>query len=134
MHNENDLFKGSEIENQIKAGDEWLRNSLKPNVDWAKGNNSLLIVTFDESDHGHSGLTDPGSQVAADRNQIFTIFVGAHMKPGHYDEGRGITHVNILRTIEAMYGLPKSGRQQALAAQAGISNDYIITDVFDTMP
>lgn len=31
-------------------------------------------------------------------NQIVTIFAGAHVKPGKYSEGRGITHVNILRT------------------------------------
>jgi len=35
------------------------------------------------------------------------------LKPNGYAEGNGITHVNILRTIEAMYGLPKSGAQLA---------------------
>jgi protein-disulfide isomerase-like protein with CxxC motif len=50
-----------------------------------------------------------------------------------YDEGRGITHVNILRTLEAMYGLPKAGAQQPNAAKAGISDDYIITDIFETV-
>jgi hypothetical protein len=34
-----------------------------------------------------------------------------------------------LPTIEAMYGLPKMGKQQPNAAGAGISDDYIITDV-----
>jgi acid phosphatase len=120
----------------IEAGDDWLRANLKPYADWAKDHNSLLIVTFDESDNGNHWLhlTDPSSDVAYVRNQIFTVFTGAHIKPGRYDEGNGITHVNILRTIEAMYGLPKSGKQQELAVKAGISDDYIITDVFDTMP
>ena len=51
--------------------------------------------------------------------------------PGDYEEGLGITHVNILRTLEAMYGLPKAGAQQPHAAAGGISDDYIITDVFE---
>ena len=61
---------------------------------------------------------------------VHTKFAGAHIKPGSYAEGRGITHVNILRTIEAMYGLRKSGAQQPNAAGIGISDDAIVTDVF----
>jgi hypothetical protein len=64
------------------------------------------------------------------RNRIVTIIAGAHIKSGVYPEGKGLTHVNILRTIEAMYGLPKSGAQQPNAAGAGISDDTIITDIF----
>jgi hypothetical protein len=38
--------------------------------------------------------------------------------------------VNILRTLEAMYRLPRSGAQQPNAAGGGIRDDYLITDVF----
>jgi hypothetical protein len=65
------------------------------------------------------------------QNRIPTIFAGAHIKHGDYAEGKGITHVNILRTLEAMYGLPRAGAQQSNAAGGGISDDYIITDVFE---
>jgi hypothetical protein len=41
--------------------------------------------------------------------------------------------VNILRTIEAMYGLPKSAAQQPNAAGGGIADETIITDVFYTV-
>jgi len=41
-------------------------------------------------------------------------------------EDRGVTHVNILRTIEAIYGLKMCGHQQDKALRFGISNDYII--------
>jgi hypothetical protein len=61
---------------------------------------------------------------------VVTIFAGAHVRPGIYPEGRGVTHVNVLRTIESMYGLPKSGAQQPNAAGLGITDDKIITDVF----
>jgi hypothetical protein len=62
---------------------------------------------------------------------VVTIFAGAHIRPGIYPEGRGITHVNILRTIEAMYGLPQSGAQQPNAAGLGITDEKIITDAFE---
>lgn len=64
------------------------------------------------------------------QNRIVTIFAGAHVRPGTYDEGKGITHVNLLRTIEAMYGLPPSGAQQPNAAGGGIRDDTIVTDIF----
>jgi acid phosphatase len=132
-------------EKSIPAGDAWLRQYIDPYYQWAKQHNSLLIITFDETDDkgGHFGLTDPAADPPAcaaaghDReyclelqNRIVTIFAGAHIRPGDYPEVKGITHVNILRTLEAMYGLYKAGRQQAKAAAAGIADDYIITDVF----
>ena len=49
---------------------------------------------------GVSGLTDPASPDVARRNHIATIFVGAHIKPGRYTEGKGATHVNILRVAK----------------------------------
>ena len=65
-----------------------------------------------------------------------TIFAGAHLKaglkPDAYAEGKGITHVNLLRTIEAMYGLPKSGAQQPNATGAGIGEGPV-TDVFEPL-
>ena len=66
------------------------------------------------------------------KNRIVTIFAGAHIKRGNYPEGKGITHVNILRTLEAMYGLAKAGAQQPNAAGGGVNDDYLITDVFRT--
>ena len=35
-----------------------------------------------------------------------------------------------LRTLEAMYGLPRAGAQQPNAAGGGIRDDFIITDIF----
>lgn len=134
---------------QIKAGDTWLEENIGPYYEWAKNNNSLLILTFDENDdkRGYNGLTNPlvdpetckkpgrDPEYCVDlQNRIVTIFAGAHIKPGDYTEGSGITHVNILRTIEAMYGLPKAGKQQPNAAGGGISDDFIITDIFTKTP
>lgn len=78
----------------IQQGDSWLQTHLAAYVTWAKTNNSLLIVTFDE---------DQGTST----NQIATIFVGPMVKPGQYSEY--INHYNVLRTLEAIYGLPYAG-------------------------
>ena len=116
----------------ISDGDKWLKENLNNYYQWAKTHNSLLIITFDEnSDKTHySGYTDPASKNHDIRNRIPTIIAGAHIKHGSYAEGKGVTHVNLLRTIEAMYGLQKCGFQQANAHKYGISNDYIIKDIF----
>ncbi len=151
MHNCDPPNCTGELSCCIRKGDDWLRENLDPYYQWAKKNNSLLILTFDENDdkRGYLGLTNPwiendktfcpDSNVDPEycedlENKIATIFAGAHIKHGDYEEGIGVTHVNVLRTIEAMYGLPKSGRQQPNAAGVGITDDYIITDVFEQIP
>jgi acid phosphatase len=133
---ENDMHNGKPAQS-IPRGDAWLKKNIDPYYQWAKKNNSLLIVTWDESDNktNYLGLTNPfvlpKNQFHRDlQNRIPTIFAGAHIKPGNYPEGNGITHVNILRTLEAMYGLTRSGAQQPNAAGGGIGEDYI-TDVFE---
>ena len=143
---DNDMHNGP-LSESIPAGDRWLQKNIDPYYQWAKSHNSLLILTFDENDdkRSYKGLTnpfvDPASCVGTGRdpefcvdlqNRIVTIFAGAHIKPGDYPEGKGITHINILRTLEAMYGLSRAGTQQPNAAGGGITDDYIITDVFET--
>ena len=61
---------------------------------WAKTNNSLLVVTWDED------------SFRAD-NRIPTIFAGANLQPGQIDTT--YTLHNLLRTIDDMYDLPHSG-------------------------
>ncbi len=86
---DNDMHDGS-----IAQGDTWLYRKLSPYASWAKTNNSLLILTWDEDDN-------------TARNQIPTIIYGADVKPGAYPEP--ISHYNVLSTLEQMYGLPKTG-------------------------
>jgi acid phosphatase len=126
----NDMHNGKPPQS-VQAGDKWLQEHLDGYYQWAKQHNSLLIVTFDEDSHGHSGETDPADPDPENRNRIPTIIAGAHVKHGKYAEGKGANHVTLLRTLEAMYKLPKSGFQQTNALHAGISDDYIIRDIFD---
>jgi hypothetical protein len=124
---DHDMHDGS-----VEAGDKWLQAHIDSYYQWAKQHNSLLILTFDESAHGRSGLSNPAAAEPEERNRIVTILAGAHIKPGDYAEGAGVTHVNLLRTLEAMYNLNPSGHQQPNALAAGISDSAIITDVFAT--
>jgi phosphatidylinositol-3-phosphatase len=126
----NDMHNGSSAQS-VPAGDNWLKENLDAYYQWAKTHNSLLIITFDEDNNGGPGLTDPADAQARRQNRIPTVIAGAHIKPGNYEEGKGITHVNLLRTFEAMYKLERCGKQQENALKAGIADDYIITDIFE---
>jgi phosphatidylinositol-3-phosphatase len=86
---DNDMHDGS-----ITRGDTWLYENLSQYASWARVNNSLLILTWDEDDN-------------TPRNQIPTVFYGANVRPGTYNEP--ISHYNVLSTLEEMYGLPKLG-------------------------
>jgi acid phosphatase len=121
------------VAREVAQGDRWLKEKMDRYYQWAKTHNSLLIVTFDENEntaHMHE-LTNPLSQDKSHRNHIVTLLAGARIHAGKYPEGKGLTHVNLLRTLEAMYGLPRSGSQQPEALKAGISDDAIVTDVFN---
>jgi phosphatidylinositol-3-phosphatase len=117
----------------VRNGDTWLKNTIDPYYQWAKTHNSLLIITFDESEnhHAYHGLTNPANKDKSMQNRIPTIFAGAHIRHGDYEEGKGITHVSILHTLEAMYRLPFTGHQSKAAEQYGIKESSVITDVFE---
>jgi phosphatidylinositol-3-phosphatase len=91
----NDMHDGRTLLDQIIRGDAWLRDNLDGYVQWAKTNNSLLVVTWDEDD-------------GSGENRIPTMFIGPMVKPGKY--ATRIDHYSVLRTIEGMYGLPPLGR------------------------
>jgi phospholipase C len=84
----------------IQQGDTWLKNNMNSYAQWAKQNNSLLIVTWDEDDDAHG-------------NQIATIFVGQSVTIGSYSET--INHYNVLRTLEDMYGLAALGNSASVS-------------------
>jgi hypothetical protein len=79
----------------IQQADSWLQTNLAAYVAWARTHNSLLIITWDEDNDTRA-------------NQIPTIFVGSMVKSGNYSEQ--IDHYSVLRTLEALYGLPYAGR------------------------
>jgi phosphatidylinositol-3-phosphatase len=104
----NDMHDGRTLLDQISRGDTWLKSNLEAYVQWARANNSLLIVTWDEDD-------------GSGENRIPTMFVGPMVRPGRY--GRSIDHYSVLRTLEEMYGLPALGN----AASADAIRDVWIS-------
>ncbi|MFT7553255.1 MAG: hypothetical protein ACI9BV_003587 [Rhodothermales bacterium] len=60
----------------VSKGDAWLQEKLGGCYRWAKENNSLLILTFDEDGAGDMGLTDPAHPEPDKRNRIATILAG----------------------------------------------------------
>jgi acid phosphatase len=90
----NDMHDGKDPK-AIKIGDRWLREHLDAYVQWAHEHNSLLIVTWDEDDD------------KKEHNRIATLFAGPMVQAGRYDQR--ITHYNVLRTIEDLYGLSHAG-------------------------
>ena len=121
-----DMHNGSDP-GTITTGDTWLQSNIGGYYQWAKTHNSLLIVTWDEDKGSTLGLTDPAS--ASNKNQIATLFAGPGVIHDTYAEGAGVTHVNLLRTLEDMYGLGHAGAQQSKAVAAGIGS-AAISDVF----
>jgi acid phosphatase len=110
MHDSDDgLTEEEALRQTIRQGDKWAETNLGTYYAWAKGHNSLLILTFDENYDKEDliGLTNPFAQADTRagkdlQNRVCTIFAGARIKPGDFAEGKGITHVNVLRTLEAM--------------------------------
>lgn len=86
---QDDMHDGS-----VHAGDAWLQSRIGLYATWSATHNSLLVVTWDEDD---------GSAA----NQIPTLIVGTHVHAGRY--GETITHYDVLRTIEALEGIPFTG-------------------------
>ncbi|HJQ47115.1 MAG TPA: alkaline phosphatase family protein [Amycolatopsis sp.] len=78
----------------VSTGDSWLRANIGGYLAWARGHNSLLVITFDESEDSPS-------------NQIATIVLGPMVVAGHY--GEYVDHYRLLRTLEGMYRLPPLG-------------------------
>lgn len=75
------------------VADVWLRRNIGPYAQWARANDSLLVITFDE----------PGGDPS--RQRIMTLFYGppGRVPPGHYDEP--IDALNVLATVLDRHGV-----------------------------
>jgi len=135
QHDDHGVAGGLSGNALFAAGDTWLQQNIAKYAEWAKSHNSLLIVTWDEDDYTAINL-------------IPTIFYGAHVVTGLYDEDLlsftslvnddatpptapinpiyqpivGINHWNVLRTIEDIYHLDHAGASAKVRP---------ITDIFE---
>ena len=90
----------------VATGDRWARKNLDPYVTWARTHDSLLVVTFDESEGGSA------------ENHIATFLVGPMVRRG--DRSQEIDHYSVLRTLEDMYGLAPLGEARNRAPLGGM--------------
>src|SRR5271156_954945 len=88
----------------IAEGDDWLAKHLTPLLAWAGTHDALVVLTWDE---GYDRA-----------NSIPTIFYGPMVRPGRYPER--IDHYNVLRTLEDIYGLSRTGRAATVAPIADV--------------
>src|SRR3984957_14362148 len=100
----------------IAAGDSWLQANLSGYAQWAKANNSLLVVVWDENADESGGTVEPSNQVPA-------ILYGANITPGNYNTA--YSDYNLLATITDAFNL--TGPNNAATAAP-------ISDVFSTTP
>jgi phosphatidylinositol-3-phosphatase len=99
----NDMHNGTDP-SRITTSDTWIQNNLNGYVQWAKANNSLFILTFDEDDN-------------LSANHIITFLIGPMVQKNNYSNH--IDHYNVLRMVEDFYGLTHSG-----AASTAVPIDY----------
>jgi len=112
----NDMHDGM-FGKRRRNGDRWLRNNLDKYKEWAKTHNSLLIVTWDEDDKLKWLV---GETTEPPANHIATIIVGEMVRPGVTSD-KEYTHLDLLRTLQEMYGLPPL---------AGTQNAKVISDLW----
>lgn len=98
------------------VADTWLREKLGAYAEWAQTHNSLLIVTWDEDND--TILTPKVTKPPA--NRVATIFYGQMVKPGVKSDKK-YDHVDLLKTILAMYELPQLPTTE---------NATVITDIW----
>lgn len=92
----------------LRFADQWLRQTFVPLMNEEFRRSTLLIVTFDEDD-GH--LRRP--------NRVYTVLWGAGVRPGAVSNDV-YDHYDLLRTIEAIFGLPPLRTPGVARAISGI--------------
>jgi acid phosphatase len=114
------LTPTDEIALEVLQGDTWLHDHLDAYAHWAITHNSLLIITWDEDslDHPHVSSCANAINTSPKENRIPTLVIGAHVHPGASNQA--ITHLNVLRTILDMEGLPSIGGSATAPPITGI--------------
>lgn len=101
-----------------KEADNWLKANLDGYLQWAKQNNSLLIVTQDE-ERWTGGTASTVTTVVNGDADLFVAGTNA----------ASINHYNVLRTIEEMYGLPLLGQSATASALATDASGRLAPDL-----
>lgn len=88
--------------------DNFLKNKIDGYLQWAKQNNSLLIVVSDEGDRAHGFTSLATNNITLIVNGSTNLFV-----PGTNTTSANV--YNVLRTVEDMYGLVPLGTTSSIS-------------------
>ncbi|HEX6098957.1 MAG TPA: alkaline phosphatase family protein [Thermoanaerobaculia bacterium] len=111
-----------EVDQMVLQGDTWLQQTLDPYVQWAKTNDSLLVVTWDEDNaEEREGPDIDGARYQWPQNHIATILVGPMVIPGSTGY-QPYNHYDLLRTILQLHGKPPIGGATTANLIQGIWN------------
>lgn len=105
---QNDMHDGS-----IQQGDSWLKQNMSSYIEWARTHNSLCVVIWDEENESNGVESNP--------NQVPLIFVGQHVQAGSTSNAN-LSHYDMLRTLEDMYGLPPANNAATASDITGVWN------------
>ena len=81
-----------------KNADAWLSAKMNAYAQWAKANNSILIITQDEEEDDYKIASTVSTLIVGDPRLVV---------PG--TNSTSVNHFNVTRTIEDMFGLPLLG-------------------------
>jgi hypothetical protein len=103
----------------ITRGDAWLRANMDAYVQWAKTNNSIFFLWFDEDDNSGGNI-------------VPAIAVGAGIASGSTDAG-AYNHYSLLRSIEDAFGLIRLGKAaSATPIPVGVARpDHIVVAMME---
>jgi hypothetical protein len=110
----------------LAAANAWLATNIRPYADWARANNSLLIVTFDED----------GAENIGPPHTILTLLVGPPERVAVRHFRQTVDHLNMLATVLDLYGALEAFKADFAAAfdtpqsQRAAANLLPLTGIF----
>jgi hypothetical protein len=110
-----------------KRADQWFQKTFGPLLDDPKFSDVLLVATFDENSCNTVGAdeSDPEDEAkikrcAGDQNVIYAALAGNGVKAGS-SSSVVYNHYNLLKTIEAGFGLGNLGKTDAMTSTVPIT-------------
>jgi phosphatidylinositol-3-phosphatase len=132
----NDMHNPSTPSTAISVGDAWFKTNMMPLIRWANNpaNKTIVITIWDEDDDEASGVNY--------HNNIPMLLTGGMINGRSSDSATTLTHYDVLKTIEDMYGLSLCGSSASGVdfpvsvwnTTAGINTVKGIADGINTWP
>ena len=117
----------------VPEGDAWLGPVPTPGAPTPTGTVGILTAIRNSPIWPNTAVIltwDEGSGLITASDDIPTIFAGAHVQRG-ITSSTPITHYNVLRTLEDMYGLTPLAEAANASAITDVWDDVIFAAIFE---